>query len=141
MDRVHFEPVREAIELERMRLDACQQALWPEVLSGSTAAIDVYIRLAKRRADLLGLDAPKSAQASVQITGPSARQLEVMAQIEKDNNDPMLAARVLAELEAAGAFGTTTGAQMIDVTPQQVEEPEDERPWEPGPRGMGSRGF
>jgi hypothetical protein len=67
------EPVRELIELETARLDLMLRALWPSVARGQLGAIDRALRVAERRARLLGLDA---AQA-VTVSGPDGGPVEV----------------------------------------------------------------
>ena len=42
--------------LEASRLDAMQNALWPQCLLGDIAAIDRVIQIMRRRAQMLGLD-------------------------------------------------------------------------------------
>jgi len=52
------EPADELRTLELARLDEALKAIWPRVVRGQTRAVDSFIKLSKRRADLLGLDAP-----------------------------------------------------------------------------------
>ena len=49
-------PAEELRELEGLRLDAVQVALWPRVLAGDLEAIGTVVRLAERRCRLFGLD-------------------------------------------------------------------------------------
>ena len=51
-------------ELETIRLDALNDALWSRALAGELPAIDRVIRLMERRAKLLGLDAPEQTELS-----------------------------------------------------------------------------
>ena len=53
------EEAQEIRNLELSRLDRMQTAIWAQVLNGNQGAIDRVIRIMQRRADLLGLDAPK----------------------------------------------------------------------------------
>lgn len=53
------EPAEELRTLELTRIDEALHAIWPRVLRGQTRAVDSFIKLSKRRADLLGLDAPR----------------------------------------------------------------------------------
>lgn len=53
------EEAQEIRSLELARLDRMQTAIWQNVLSGHEGAIDRVLRIMQRRADLLGLDAPK----------------------------------------------------------------------------------
>ena len=43
------------------RLDVATKALMPAVAKGDSAAIDIYLKVAKREASLLGLDAPTNS--------------------------------------------------------------------------------
>jgi hypothetical protein len=45
--------------MEVERLDAVLMAIWAQVKQGNLSAVDRYIKVAQRRAELLGLDAPK----------------------------------------------------------------------------------
>lgn len=62
MMKVIHDSQRESIDqyraLELERLDTSQKGIWAKVLKGDTKAIDSYIKISKRRAALLGLDAP-----------------------------------------------------------------------------------
>jgi hypothetical protein len=63
--RWHTEQVRElaaARTLEVQRLNAAQVGIWNQVLAGNLTAIDVFLRLSKRRSQLLGLDMPARHQ-------------------------------------------------------------------------------
>lgn len=61
------EAVRD-IELER--LDAMLKALWPAVEEGDTSSISTALRVAERRARLLGLDAPVKQEVTGANGGP-----------------------------------------------------------------------
>jgi hypothetical protein len=52
-------PIRESAQLEEERLDMMLQAIWTQVMNGKLGAIDRALRIAERRANLLGLDKPK----------------------------------------------------------------------------------
>jgi len=54
-----IEPAEELRNIEVLRLDKALKAIWSQVLGGNLPAVDRYIKVAQRRADLLGLDAPK----------------------------------------------------------------------------------
>ncbi len=57
LTRTLQEPAAELRLLEVDRLDRLQTALWREAMNGSVAAVDRILRIAERRARLLGLDA------------------------------------------------------------------------------------
>ena len=59
------EPADDVRKLELIRLDAALRAIWPMVEAGNLSAIDrLHVNL-KRRAELLGLDAPAKHQVDV----------------------------------------------------------------------------
>ena len=45
-------------EIELARLDRLLAAIWPQTMKGDVQAIDRALKIMKRRAELLGLDAP-----------------------------------------------------------------------------------
>jgi hypothetical protein len=52
------EPAEEVRTLELARLDAMLLALWPQVRQGNQGAVEKALKVAERRAKLLGLDMP-----------------------------------------------------------------------------------
>jgi hypothetical protein len=64
------EPAAELRELMLDRLDTGLRAIWPRIITGDDAAIASMIRIEKRRAELLGLDAPKVTEFSGQGGAP-----------------------------------------------------------------------
>lgn len=56
-------------DLELQRLERATLALWPSVQQGDKDAIRTYVRLAERKAKLLGLDAP------TEVSGPAGAPL------------------------------------------------------------------
>ncbi len=53
------EPAEELRTLELARLDSLQEALWTDAVDGNLSAVDRVLKIMRRRASLLGLDAPK----------------------------------------------------------------------------------
>jgi hypothetical protein len=53
------QPADELRGLELERLDALHAAVWPAAIRGNLRAVDRVLKIMKRRAALLGLDAPK----------------------------------------------------------------------------------
>jgi len=49
-------PAEELREIEALRLDAVQVALWPRVIAGDLQAIGTLVRISERRCRLFGLD-------------------------------------------------------------------------------------
>jgi len=54
------EKAQDIVDLEVVRLDAALSGIWNDVLNGHLGAIDRFLKISSRRADLLGLDAPKN---------------------------------------------------------------------------------
>ena len=61
------EPADEVRRLELERLDALLLALWSQARQGHQGAIDRCLKIAERRAKLLGLDAPAQIDAAVAL--------------------------------------------------------------------------
>jgi hypothetical protein len=57
-------------EIELERLDEMLRALWPAVRRGDTSSISTALRVAERRARLLGLDAPVKQELTGANGGP-----------------------------------------------------------------------
>lgn len=67
----HLEQRTEHVrKIELARLDVVATSLWPKVLAGESSACAVYLKVAERRARLLGLDAPIRLEADVQAARP-----------------------------------------------------------------------
>lgn len=64
------EPADDLRTLELERLDRMQAALWEQVQKGHQGAIDRVLKIMQRRADLLGLDAPKERRLTGKDGGP-----------------------------------------------------------------------
>jgi hypothetical protein len=60
-------------ELEIQRLDEMIRNIWDQVESGELGAYDRVLRIMKRRADLMGLDAPKRTE----LTGADGEPMKV----------------------------------------------------------------
>ena len=68
-------------ELELSRLDKALEVIWPNILKGDELSIGVMLKISKRRADLLGLDAPEKheilgAEIILEVVGTEIRQVE-----------------------------------------------------------------
>ena len=104
------EPAEQVRTLELSRLDDILMSIWTRVRAGEVAAIDRALRLAERRARLLGLDAP----VKVAPTDPSG-------EVEYGGfNDEQRAERIAALLDRARArragllAGTDLGGERVD---------------------------
>jgi hypothetical protein len=97
LGRLVREPAQEYIDLEVARLEDLHRAMWPKAMQGNAHAVDRCLAIAKRRADLLGLDAPQKhdlnarMQAEVYSVDALTREIE---QVERElaENDPEWAA-------------------------------------------------
>ena len=68
----------DVIRLELERLDAMLLGMWDEARRGKLDAIDRVLRLMKRRAELLGLDAPESVQQTDGEDEPSVFEIRLV---------------------------------------------------------------
>lgn len=59
--------VEQMREMEGARLDRAQAAIWTRVLEGDIKAVDSFLRISHRRANLFGLDAPTKIDLSVTV--------------------------------------------------------------------------
>ena len=66
--------------LENLRLDRAQAAIWSQVLQGDTRAIDVFLRISQRRAKMNGLDEPTRISLAVSVR---AEMEQAFAQLEQ----------------------------------------------------------
>jgi hypothetical protein len=71
------EPASEIITAEVLRLDLLWRALLPAVVRGSARHTEVAVRVAERRARMLGLDAPTRTEVlTIDAIDAEIRQLE-----------------------------------------------------------------
>jgi len=61
---VIFESIDEARQLELMRLDEMQLAVWDRAINGELAAAHCVLKIMDRRAKLLGLDKPEKLEVN-----------------------------------------------------------------------------
>ena len=66
LEKTLQEPADKLRQIEWLRLEQMQRALWPTALSGDLGAIDRLVRIMERRARLLGLD----SRVEVGLVGP-----------------------------------------------------------------------
>ena len=77
-------------QLELKRLDQMQFPIWPLVIAGDQGALGPALRIQERRANLLGLDAPRQIEARVRIDVMSWNQalkdfLDVYRDLHRDS--------------------------------------------------------
>lgn len=107
------------VELESRRLDKMALALWPAVQKGEPESIRAAVAIMKRRAALLGLDAPKRVEMSGADGGPVQVATAFVSMTAEQ-----LAAR-MAELGAAlKVLPATPVAAPMDI-PTPVEPADD----------------
>lgn len=87
-------PAAELRKVEDMRLDRALLAIWQRVMAGDDGAIDRFIKIAARRAALLGLDEPSKAEIG-NIGG-------IPFQVKTTHNDVELAHKIAAILATGG---------------------------------------
>lgn len=110
LERIVYEDVTETRKMEIDRLDIAQAAIWGDIINaGATPeqrarAILAYIKIAERRAKLLGLDMPTKAEIEVSI-------------YERDTIDAEVKRLVaLLDSEQTSALDAPTGAQRAITT-------------------------
>jgi DNA-binding CsgD family transcriptional regulator len=59
--------------IELAKLDRAEQVLWPQIDDGKLAAIETFVKISRRRAQLLGLDRPERIEAVVASPTPASR--------------------------------------------------------------------
>lgn len=65
LDKSMQEPIEDVRRLEIDRLDRLELAVWPKAMNGDLGAADRILKIAERRARLLGLDAPSKQEVEV----------------------------------------------------------------------------
>lgn len=111
------EPALQLIELEVQRLDMMLRALWPAVVRGQLGAVDRAIRVAERRARLLGLDAAQQVQHSGPDGGPIPVSFEGMSEEEKVARLAELGAEIERRLRTQPADKALVAEPALDSTP------------------------
>lgn len=81
IDRVEVQAVEDLRDEENARLDRAQFAIWQQVLDGDLNAVNTFLRLSKRRADLNGLDAPRAIDVSTTVRGEMETALDDLQEI------------------------------------------------------------
>jgi DNA-binding CsgD family transcriptional regulator len=67
-------------QLENLRLDRAQAAIWPDVLKGDLKAINTYLKISSERSKLNGLYAPTKIDLGVSIRSEMERALADLEQ-------------------------------------------------------------
>jgi hypothetical protein len=77
------ESAEELRRVECERLDAAQAAIWDKVVGGDLKAVETFLKLATRRARLLGLDAPTRTQVEATGSLASMTDAELLAEADR----------------------------------------------------------
>jgi len=73
--------------MEVERLDALLRVVWPKAQEGDLAAVDRVLRIAKRRAALLGLDAPVAVDVTSGGEPMPVERIVVREVVDGDDGD------------------------------------------------------
>jgi hypothetical protein len=65
LKRVEFAEPEEVLKADLDRLDEMTEVYWQSALQGNLRSADMILRIMQKRAEFLGLDAPKKVQAEV----------------------------------------------------------------------------
>lgn len=68
------EPARELVEIESLRLERLQAAHWAKAIRGDVQSTITVLRIMKQRADLLGLNAPKELDITLEAAEIAAKE-------------------------------------------------------------------
>ena len=77
MSELTGEKAAEVRGIELQRLDTMLLGLWSKARAGDVSAIDRAVKIMQRRADMLGLDAPKRSE----FAGPDGTPLNFKAEV------------------------------------------------------------
>ncbi|RFU83593.1 hypothetical protein DY218_27175 [Streptomyces triticagri] len=100
----------ELVQVESLRLEHLQAALWPAALAGEIKAVEASLKIMDRRARLLGLDRP----GKVAVEGvPGGAPIALAG--------PMGEAERLAELQAVVAQIAPDAGALADIDPVDLE--------------------
>jgi len=88
------QPVLEFLALELSRLDALQQAVWPQAINGDYKAADTVLKIMDRRASYLGLNAPPGGWPAPDPPSPTytsneaiLKAMEVLAEWDERHSE------------------------------------------------------
>jgi hypothetical protein len=101
--RIPAEEAQHLRQIESMRLDALQRAVWGKALAGDLKAVDRALRIVELRCKLLGLNAPQQIEVGLDGVDFDARERELIAQIAESQR--LLDAQALEAAAAEGAEG------------------------------------
>jgi uncharacterized protein YerC len=78
--------------IELAKLDRAVQVLWPQIDDGKLAAIETFVKISRRRAQLLGLDKPERVEAVVKPPATDGRTItevltSAMAKVKAESSN------------------------------------------------------
>lgn len=75
------EEAEAVVHMELLRLDSLWKGLWAKASTGDARAIEAALRIMARRADLLGLDAPKKTETEMKMSMMSDAELITQCEV------------------------------------------------------------
>lgn len=114
IDAIPAEEAQHVKRLEIYRLDVMLGALWQRAAKGENGAIETALRIMKRRAEYLGLDAPKRQE----ITGADGAPVQLLVDTEPTLDKARDTMRAL--------FGSATVTSAVALSAPVMVETKDE---------------
>lgn len=99
------------LALELQRLDSMLLGAWPKAVAGDLSAVDRVLRIMKRRARYLGLDAPVRRE----LSGPEGGPIEHINESELDREIRSLLREMAAREKGAAARSSADAAGEVGV--------------------------
>jgi hypothetical protein len=109
------QPADEPRGLELERLDRMQVAIWDKAIAGNLRAVDRVLKIMRRRAQLLGLDAPRQVAVSVGVTVQQMAE-KMAARYGLDVAEVLTEAEwILAEMRGEGGQHRPVEARELEI--------------------------
>lgn len=108
LERSESRAVDEYRDMENLRLDTAQAAIWPGVLRGDLQHVDRFLRISERRSKLNGLDAPAKLNISMATRTEMELALQelsniVIGEVVQDDDDDDGPSEVDRDAEVRGS--------------------------------------
>lgn len=81
LERSENPNVEEMRQIENLRLDRAQAAIWPDVLKGDQRAISTYLSISSARARINGMNAPTNINLSVGVRTEMENALDKLEEL------------------------------------------------------------
>jgi hypothetical protein len=108
-------PADELRTLELSQLDRMQVAIWDKAIAGNLRAVDRVLKIMRRRAQLLGLDAPRQVAVSVGVTVQQMAE-KMAARYGLDVAEVLTEAEwILAEMRGEGGQHRPVEARELEI--------------------------